>query len=131
MHGVHVVSLKRGTSHGLWQYKVRGTHDRVMMHGLQQILDKTCRLLGYTTSDRSVVYIFSFSAGTFEGYHVCLERMREGPDGGCYYRATRSPIGDFEAKGLFPAVLRTFYLHEWPERIYFKLERSLTGEIQS
>ena len=44
MSQVHVFSLKVGSSHGLWQYKLRGTHDRVMMHSLCHILNKTCQL---------------------------------------------------------------------------------------
>lgn len=129
MAEVHVFSLKVGTSHGLWQYKLNGTHDKVMMHSLRHILNRACQLLGFDYADRSVVYLFSFSAEPFEGYQVCLERMREARDGGCYYRAKQSKIGDFMAKGLFPAIVNTSYLHSWPERIYFKLEKSIAGGI--
>ncbi len=43
---VHVFSLKVGNAHGLWQYKLSGSHDRVMLHSLRHILGKTCQLLG-------------------------------------------------------------------------------------
>jgi hypothetical protein len=55
--------------------------------------------------------------------------MRETREGDCYYRVQESTIGDFAATGLFPAIIRTSYLSVWPERIYFKLERSLTAGI--
>jgi hypothetical protein len=129
---VHVFSLKVGTSHGIWQYKLSGTHDRVMMHGLRDILNKTCQLLGFDYADRSVVYLLYFSAEPFQGNQVCLERMREAWDGsgtGCYYRVKQSSIGDIKAKGLFPAIVNTSYLRSWPERIYFKLEKSFAGGI--
>jgi hypothetical protein len=122
-------SLKVGTSHGLWQYKLSGTHDRVMMHSLRHILNKTCQLLDFNYTDRSAVYLFYFSAEPFAGYHVCLEKVRTAADGGCHYRVEQSSIGDFRADGLFPAIVNTSYLHGWPERIYFKLEKSLTGGI--
>jgi hypothetical protein len=77
-----VFSLKVGSSHGLWRYKLSGTHDRVMMHSLRRILDTTCQLLGYTSADRSAVYLFYFCAEPFKGYQVCLERMRVVADGG-------------------------------------------------
>ena len=54
MSQVHVFSLKVGTSHGLWQFKLSGTHDRVMMHSLRHILDKTCQLLGHKYADRLI-----------------------------------------------------------------------------
>jgi hypothetical protein len=127
---VHVLSLKVGTSHGLWQYKISGTHDRVMMDSLRHVLDRTCQRLGFDRSDRSVVYLFQFSAGPFQGHQVCLERVREGSKG-CYYRVTQSTIGGFTAYGLFPAIINATYLHGWPERIYFRLERSLAGGIVS
>ena len=73
----YMISLKVGSSHGLWQFKLSGTHDRVMMHGLRHILDKTCQLLGYNHADRSAVYLFYFSAEPFEGYQVCLEKIRK------------------------------------------------------
>jgi len=129
---VHVFSLKVGTSHGVWQYKLSGTHDKVMMHSLRHILDKTCQLLGFDRADRSVVFLFYFSAEPFHGCQVCLERMREAWDGsgmGCHYRVRHSTIGDITAEGLFPALVKTSYLHAWPQRIYFKLEKSLTGGI--
>jgi hypothetical protein len=132
MPEIHVFSLKVGTSHGLWQYKLSGTHDKVMMHSLRHILNKTCQLRGFDYADRSVVYLFCFSAEPFQGYQICLERMREAWDGygmGCYYRVRQSNIGDFKAEGLFPAIVNTSYLRTWPERIYFKLEKSLTGGI--
>jgi hypothetical protein len=129
MSQVHVISLKVGTSHGLWQFKLSGTHDRVMMHSLRNILDKTCQLLGYEFADRSAVYLFYFSAEPFEGYQVCLEKMRTAADGDCHYRVKQSNIGAFVARGLFPAIVNTNYLREWPERVYFKLEKSLTGGI--
>jgi hypothetical protein len=131
MSQVHVFSLKVGTSHGLWQYKVSGTHERVMMHGLRHILNKTCQLLGYEFADRSAVYLFNFSAEPFEGYQVRLEKMRTAADGGCHYRVVQSNIGAFTANGVFPAIVNTNYLRGWPERIYFKLEKSLTGGIVS
>ena len=53
MSQVHVFSLKVGTSRGLWQFKLSGTHDRVMMHSLRHILDKTCQLLDLNHTDRS------------------------------------------------------------------------------
>ncbi len=129
MSQVHVFSLKVGSSHGLWQFKLSGTHDRVMMHGLRHILDKTCQLLGFDQADRSAVYLFYFSAEPFEGYQVCLEKMREVADGGCHYRVNQSKIGALMANGVFPAIVNTNYLRGWPERIYFRLEKSLTGGI--
>jgi hypothetical protein len=48
---------------------------------------------------------------------------------GCHYRVKQSSLGDFVAQGLFPAFVSTNYLRAWPERIYFKLERSLPGGI--
>jgi len=129
---VHVFSLKVGTSHGVWQYKLSGTHDKVMMHGLRHILDRTCQLLGIDCADRSIVFLFHFSVEPFQGYQVCLERMREARDGsgtGCYYRVRESLVGEFKAVGLFPSIVNTGYLRTWPPRIYFKLERSLTGGI--
>jgi hypothetical protein len=103
-----------------------------MMHGLRHILDKTCRALGLDYADRSIVFLFHFSAEPFQGCQVCLERMREAWDGsgmGCYYRVEQSSIGDIEAVGLFPAMVATTYLRAWPQRIYFRLEKSLTGGI--
>ncbi len=132
MSEVHVFSLKVGTSHGLWQYKFRGTHVRVMMHGLRHILDKTCQLLGYDCADRSAVYLFYFSDEPFQGHHVCLQKMMETKqehDGGCYYKVKQSNIGDFAARGLFPAIVSASYFGGWPERIYFRLEKSLAGGI--
>ena len=129
MSPVNVFSLKVGASHGLWQYKLSGTHDRVMMHSLRHILNKTCQLLGCNCADRAVVYLFYFSAEPFEGYQVRLEKMREVADGGCHYRVIQSNIGTFMANGVFPAFVSTNYLRGWPERIYFKLEKSLTGGI--
>jgi len=132
MPEVHVFSLKVGTSHGVWQYKLSGTHDRVMMHSLRHILNKTCQLLGFDIRDRSIVYLFSFSAEPFQSYHICLERIREAWDGngtGCYYRVERSNIGKLTGEGLFPAFVNTDYLRSWPQRIYFRLEKSLTGGI--
>jgi hypothetical protein len=129
MSQVYVFSLKVGTSHGLWQFKLSGTHDKVMMHSLQNILNKTCQLLDYNYADRSTVYLFNFSAEPFEDYQVCLEKMRVVADGGCHYRVIQSNIGAFVANGLFPAIVNTNYLRRWPERIYFKLEQSLTGGI--
>ncbi len=130
MGELHVFSLKVGTSHGLWQFKLSGTHDRVMMHGLRHILDKTCQLMGFDKADRSVVYLFHFSAEPFQGCQICLEKIREARDG-CYYRIKQSTIGAFKATGLFPAIVNTNYLHSWPESIYFKLEKSITGGIVS
>ncbi len=115
----------------MWQYKASGTHDRVIMHGLRPILDNVCRLLGFDTRDRSLVYLFSFSDEPFPGYQVCMQKVREGPDGGCYYRVAQSPFGDFRANGLFPAVVNESYLHGWPRSIYLKLEKSLTGGVVS
>ena len=132
MAEVYVFSLKVGSSHGVWQYKLRGTHDKVMMHGLQQILDATCRLLGFDRSDRSTVFLLRFSAEPFQGCQVCLEKVREvrdGPGAGCYYRVKESSIGGFKAVGLFPSIVVTAYLRSWPPRIYFELEKSLTGGI--
>ena len=128
MSQLHVFSLKRGTSHGLWQYKLRGTHDRIVLHGLHDVLDTTCRLIGCDSADRSAVYLFSFSAEPFPDCQVCLQKAKETVDG-CYYRVTQSRVGRFEAVGLFPAFVNSTYLHAWPTRIYFKLERSLAGEI--
>ena len=127
MAKVHVFSLKVGTAHGLWQYKMRGTHEKVMMHSLRHILNKTCQLLGFDCEDRSAVYLFYFSAESFQGYQICLERMREVRDGhgiGCYYKVKQSNIGNFMAEGLFPSLVNTSYLCAWPERIYFRLEKS-------
>jgi len=129
MSHVHVFSVKVGSSHGLWQYKVSGTHDRVMMHSLRRILDTTCQLLGYSSADRSAVYLFHFSAEPFEGCQVCLEMIRAAADGGCHYKVRQSNIGAFEANGLFPSFVNTSYFHGWPELIYFKLERSIAGGI--
>ncbi len=131
MPTVHVFSLKRGTSHGLWQYKISGTHDRIVLHGVRQILDVTCQLLGYSDTDRSDIYLFNFSSEPFDGQQVCLGKMRESSDGGCYYRVVESDIGGLGARGRFPAFVRTHYLREWPERIYFKIERSAAGGIVS
>jgi hypothetical protein len=131
MSQVHVFSLKVGTAHGVWQYKLSGTHDRVMMHSLRHILNKTCQLLGFDCADRSVVYLFYFSAEPFQGYQICLEKMREARDGDCYYRVKASNIGAFMAEGLFPALVNTSYLRAWPERMYFKLEKSITGGIMN
>ncbi len=129
MSKLHVFSLKVGTAHGVWQYKLSGTHDKVMMHSLRHILNKTCKLLGFDYSDRSTIYLFSFSSEPFQGYQICLEKMREARDGDCYYRVKASNIGDLIAKGLFPSIVNADYLRAWPERIYFKLEKSLTGGI--
>jgi hypothetical protein len=57
--------------------------------------------------------------------------MREVAGRGCYYRVIQSNIGDFVAKGLFPSVVNTDYLHAWPERIYFRFEKSLVGGIET
>ncbi len=129
MAKVHVFSLKVGTAAGVWQYKLSGTHDKVMMHRLRHILNKTCQLLGFDFADRSVVYLFYFSSEPFQDFQICLERMRETPDGGCYYMVRQSNIGNFKAEGLFPAIVNTSYLRAWPEKIYFKLEKSLSGVI--
>ncbi|MGA2614347.1 MAG: hypothetical protein ABSG38_12985 [Spirochaetia bacterium] len=129
MAEMHVFSLKIGSSHGLWQYKLSGTHDRVMMHSLRRILDTTCQLLDYSCADRSAVYLFYFSAEPFEGCQVCLEKMRAAASGGCHYRVKQSNIGAFMANGVFPAIVNSNYLRGWPERIYFRLEKSLTGGI--
>jgi hypothetical protein len=128
---VHALSLKRGASHGLWQYKIVGTHERVIVNGLRNILDKTCQALGESGSDRSVVYLLHFSAEPFEGCQVGLERVRETTDGDCYYRVRASTIGEFTARGRFPAIVRRSYLGAWPEMIYFRLEKSMTGGIVS
>lgn len=128
---VHVFSLKIGTANGLWQYKASGTHERVMMHGLRKILDETCLMLGLNTSDRSAVYLFSFSDEPFQRWQVCLEKIRESDDGGCFYRVKTSRVGDFAARGRFPAIVNISYLRTWPGLIYFTLERSLTGGIVS
>ena len=128
---VHVLSLKRGASHGLWQYKIVGTHERVILNGLRNILDKTCQALGESESDRSVVYLLHFSAEPFEGCQVGLEKVRETTDGDCYYRVRASNIGGFTANGRFPAIVRGSYLGAWPEMIYFMLEKSIAGGIVS
>jgi hypothetical protein len=129
MARVHVFSLKVGTSHGLWQYKYSGTHDRVMMHGLRHVLDKTCQRLGFDDADRSAVYLCHLSAEPFPGYQLCLAKTRETPDGSSHYRVIQSNIGELTADGLFPSFISTSYLHAWPDRLYFKLERSLAGGI--
>ena len=132
MSEVHVFSVKVGASHGLWQYKLSGTHDRIMLHGLRDILDGTCSCLGFDGADRSIVYLLSFSAEHFEGWQVCVERMKEaghGRDRGCYYRVSYSTIGHLEATGLFPAFINSGYLRAWPERIYYKLEKSAGGIV--
>jgi hypothetical protein len=132
MADMYVFSLKVGTSHGLWQYKISGTHARVMMHSLRPILDKTCQQLGYDCADRSVVYLFHFSAEPFQGHQVCLEKLRETKNqqgAGCYYKVKQSNIGDFAARGLFPSIVGADYLGGWPEHIYFKLEKSAVGGI--
>ena len=85
-----MLSLKRGASHGLWQYKIVGTHQRVMMDGLRNVLDTTCRALGFGGSDRSVVYLFYFSTEPFEGCQVGLEKVRETSDGDCSYKVGSS-----------------------------------------
>ncbi len=131
MARVSTISLKRGTSHGLWQYKTSGTHDRVILDGMRQILDRTCRLLGYDDPDRSTIYLFSFSSEPFEGYQACARKTREDPAGGCRYRVVQSRIGDFEARGLLPAPIRTSYLGTWPAWIYYRLEASVVGGITS
>ena len=127
---VHVFSLKVGTAHGLWQYKVSGTHEKIVLHSLRHILDATCQLLGFDATDRSVVYLFRFSAEPFQDFQVCLVKTRETSDG-CRYRVDESGIGigEFRAEGVFPSFVRTSYLGAWPERIYFTLERSMTGGI--
>lgn len=131
MAEVYAFSLKVGTSHGLWQYKIVGSHERVMMHGLRDVLNKTCQALGFNELDRSVVYLFHFSAEPFEGCQVELERVRENSDGDCYYRVRASNIGRFSANGRFPSVVRDNYLGAWPEMIYFRLEKSMRGGIVS
>jgi len=131
MAKVHVFSVKVGTSHGLWQYKQSGTHERVVLHGLQPLLDAACRLLGYDRRDRSAIYHFSFSPEPFEGWQVRMEKTREGSDGSCSYRVARSHIGSFAARGRFPGIVRTGYLGAWPENIYLALERSVVGGIVS
>ncbi len=134
MSRVYVVSVKVGNAHGLWQYKLSGTHDRIILHGLRNILNGACRLLGFDEADRSVVYLFSFSAEAFPGYHLCLEKLREVQgrrSAGCYYRVKQSTIGDFTAQGLFPSIVNTCYLLAWPEKIFCKLEKSMTGGIVS
>ena len=101
------------------------------MHSLRDILNKTCQLLGFDCEDRSAVYLFHFSAESFQGYQICLERMKEARDGhglGCYYRVKQSNIGNFMAKGLFPSIVNS-YLGAWPERIYFRLEKSTGGIV--
>jgi hypothetical protein len=129
MAPVHVFSVKLGTSHGLWQYKTRGTHDRVVLHGFRHVLNATCQLLGFDHADRSVIYLFRFSSEPFEDYQVCLQKIRETSAGGCHYQVAHSRIGGFRAEGLLPAFVRTDYLVTWPQRIYYSLERSLTGGI--
>ncbi len=132
MADVHIFSLKIGTAAGLWQYKVSGTHEKVVMHGLRRILNGTCERLGFDTADRSVVYLFSFSSEPFPGWQICLERIREAPGGnGCSYRVRQSTIGDFSAAGVFPDFVNTDYLRRWPQRIYCRLEKSLTGGLVS
>jgi len=131
MAKVHVISLKLGASHGLWQYKVSGTHERVILHGMSPILNTTCQLLGHDRRDHSVVYLFSFSDGPFETWQVLLERVAETSDGGCHYRAASSNVGELRAKGTLPAFMGSQYFDGWPARIFFRLEPSLTGEIQS
>jgi len=101
------------------------------MHGLSQILNKTCQALGFSESDRSMVYLFHFSEEPFDGYQVCLEKRRETTDGACYYRVGASNIGKFSAIGRLPAVIRDSYLCAWPKMIFFKLEKSMTGGIVS
>ncbi len=134
---IHTLSVKVGNSHGLWQYKLAGTHERVILHGARSILDGTCRLLGFDSADRSTVYLFSFSAQPFPGFQVCVEKLREARgarrkrDEGCFYEVSLSRLGDFRARGLLPAALNTTYFRGWPEKIYLKLEKSLTGEIVS
>jgi hypothetical protein len=132
MAEVYVFSLKVGTSHGLWQFKFSGSHERVIMHSLRHILDKTCQLLGYDRSDRLAVYLFSFSAAPFPGHQVRLEKLREANDQkgtGCYYEVKQSNIGTFAARGFFPAFVNTNYLGTWPTQIYFKLEKSVAAGI--
>ena len=83
------------------------------MHRLRHILDTTCQLMGFEKADRSVVYLFHFSAEPFQGYQISLEK-REARDG-CYYRIKQSNIGAFKATGLFPAIVNTNYFHSWPQ----------------
>ena len=113
MPKVHIFSLKRGTSHGLWQYKVSGIHERVMMHGVRQILDKTCRLLGYGITDRSAIYLLHLSDEPFKGYQVCLEKIRVAADGGCYYKVIQSNIGCPQGKRSLPRLRR----HRLPSQL--------------
>jgi len=127
---LHVISLKVGASHGLWQYKVSGTHERIILNGLRDVLDRSCQLRGFDPSDRSVVYLLSFSAEPFEGEHVSLAEVREVP-AGCYYSVLRSRIGDFKARALFPHSVMASYLAAWPDRLHLRLDRSLTGGIVS
>ena len=129
MAAVHVFSLKLGTSHGLWQYKVSGTHDRIVVDGLRRILDTTCRLLGFDCADRSLVYLCHLSAEPFTGCQLCLQKIREVPDGSSSYRVVRSSIGDIRADGHFPGFIKTRYFQAWPDRLYFKLEKSVVGGI--
>ena len=77
---VHVFSLKVGNAHGLWQYKLSGSHDRVMLHSLRHILGKTCQLLGLD----------------FPGSISCFSFL--------LLRRT------FTAQGLFPLFVNTRYL---------------------
>src|SRR5208283_1161981 len=69
------------------------------------------------------------NSAPFENYQICLGKMRETSDGDCYYKVIASTIGDLVAAGLFPAIVNTRYLHAWPERFYFKLEKSIIGGI--
>lgn len=129
---IHTLSVKIGSSHGLWQFKLAGTHERVILHGARDVLDGTCRLLGFDCANGSAVYLFSFSAQPFPGSQVCLEKVREVPAAGgadCFYRVSLSIIGEFTARGQLPAALNDRYFRGWPAKIYFKLEKSLTGEI--
>ena len=128
MTDVHTISLKIGASHGLWQYKHAGTHERIIVAGLRPVLDAACRLLGFSFSDRSVVYLLSFSPEPFDAWQVCLEKSRELPDG-CSYHVVESNIGTFSAQGQLPGAFKTAYLGKWTARLYLRIVRSLTGTI--
>jgi len=124
---VHAFSLKVGGKGGMWQYKVAENHDKIMLHRMRHILNKVCQLLGYDYEDRDQFYLFSASDEPFEGYQLALSKVKQEFDGyggmGCVYTVIESKLAEqFRAEGLLPSFVKDRYLHEWPEKLYVKLE---------
>ena len=131
---VHFFSLKIGGKGGMWQYNIAENHDKIMLHRMRHILNKTCQLLGYDYEIGTRSDLFSISKEPFEGYQLALSKMREEFDGyggmGCVYNVVESRLSEqFRAEGLLPAFVKDSYLHEWPEKVYIKLEATANHGI--